>query len=584
EDGISPLTNPDIEAAFRAAFRQHLAGGELIPLSGQVDASGDLQPFNALFTCLHTGRFFHPPCPQCGADLDLVRDDGVLAGAGLMKFSASLRRYLSCPSCPATTGRAFYSFRPAGADPACVKGLSEIIGGLKGQGTAYGACAGCPERTSCHGAGLLHSRILHVSFYPFYLFIFEAASLNASDFVALLSGASMDELQDSLGLLQESARKRYVRDLKESCAHPLLFVAGDRRFLEVLYLKLSFLGDVAVQVLAEGRNPAYPQFGPSLERIWVDIPRQGGELPAFWNFRTVLMDMDPEVPAVLPVPSAAYAGHVMALLWFHALLRNRIVDIRTINEGLREVMKAKSLDMAGPLLKPENIYWEPEPVPGQWAPLWEKALVLGGTLLLGGGKGRTDLDGFWDGYRRLKDEIRRELFNGSQAATISAGTVEPISGGVDDEQIALILRSIKDRWARSAQPLEQELPPEPRAGVSDHSETVVLPAKPQSAPSMPVEEDDFSTETVIMRHAPVPTADVQGQENLDQTVVMGPQDAKAGHSGRVEAQGQPLADDLSETVVMNPRPDDQPKPRQQAPKKKDDDELAETVIMKPEKK
>ncbi|MCU0577625.1 MAG: hypothetical protein MUD15_12510, partial [Desulfobacterota bacterium] len=116
EGGISPLTNPDIEAAFRAAFRQHLGAGALIPLSGQMDASGDLQPFNALFTCLHTGRFFHPPCPQCGSDLDLVRDDGVLAGAGLMKFSTSLRRYLSCPSCPATTGRAFYSFRPAGAD------------------------------------------------------------------------------------------------------------------------------------------------------------------------------------------------------------------------------------------------------------------------------------------------------------------------------------------------------------------------------------------------------------------------------------------------------------------------------------
>lgn len=574
EQGISPLNNPDIEAAWQRAFRGHRRAGDLIPLASQVDDSGALVAFSPLFACMHTGRFFHPPCPQCGTELDLVRDDDVLAQAGLKPFSTSLRRYLTCPACAGKPGAAFYAGRPDETDPRLVRGPVDIIQGLAGlDGTAV-PCTGCPERQSCHGSGHLSDRILPIAFYPFHMFMFEAASLNAADFLALVSGAPFGELQAALEVRQEFTRRAYVGRLGERCTDPVLFMGDDRRFAETLYLKLAFLGEVAGHVLNNPDDFAYPRLGPSLERLWVHISEQSGYLPLFWGFRLALMDMDPQIPTVLPAPGSDYAAHVMGLLWFHALLGNRALDVRAVNEGLRGMVKDKNLCMDNPVLAPGNIFWEAAPVSSRWLPLWERTLRLGSSLLLNEGTG-----GFLDTYRELLSELRSELFSGPVVPTEPALAEAAVH--VDNAQIGLVIKAIHERWAAAAEAVRQKSAPEPPRDAMEggFEATVVVPAQPVQEVAPEVVDDDFSTETVIMKRETVPPAAVkEEQAAMDQTVVMG-----ASPEIKEKKAQKPEEDALSETVVMGPRTEAAQRPTQQPPRKKDDD-LAETVIIKPEKK
>ncbi len=247
-------------------------------------------------------------------------------------------------------------------------------------------CIRCPEHTACYQDRHVLSVITPVAFYPFYLLMFEAASLNACDYLFLLSGAPFEEIEQTLDSQRQFARKGLVSLLKDRAISPLLFAGQAREFLEILYLKLCFLGEVAGYVLSDKRRFTYPGFGPSLDRLWVQIPEQSSLLPAFWTFKLTLMDMEPEIPGVLPSPGSDYATHCMGMLWFHALLRNRSQDIRAINEGIVAVLKEKQMGRDMPVFGPENIFWEPRPVPVKWKGLWDKALDIGRALLVDAGK------------------------------------------------------------------------------------------------------------------------------------------------------------------------------------------------------
>ena len=571
DGGMGAPNNADIDEAWKRKFQAHRASADLIPLAGQMDEAGSLVAFSPLFVCTHTRRFFHPPCPQCGGELDLVRDDNVLAGFGLKPYSKSLRRYTACPACMGKPGAALYASRPDEADPVIVKGPVEIVSGLTGLDVETVPCTGCDQRRSCHGSRHLSDRVLPVAFYPFHVFMFEAASINASDFMALISGAGFSDLEAGLDTAREFTRRAFVGRLRDGCRDPLLFRGDERRFAETLYLKLSFLLEVAGHVLDNPDKFSYPGFGPSLERLWVLIPEQSGYLPSFWSFRLALMDMDPRVPAVLPAPGADHAVHALGLLWFHALLMSRALDVRAVNEGIGHLLKERRDGLGNPVFSPENIFWEQAPVAARWVPFWKKALNIGASLLLREGTG-----GFCDACRELLGELKSELFS---SAPVPVPREEipraEAAGDLDGERIGSAIRSIRQRWAEAAAPKEKEptrrvqeqeldttvvLSPEHSVnapgGQEDHDKTVVMPAQPVREAAPGAGDDDFSTETVIMQREPVPE--------------------------KRQAQA-PADDELSETVVMGPGTKAAPQSPKQEPGKPDDD-LAETVIIKPEKK
>lgn len=608
DDGPSSLTNNDIDASWRRAFQNHQQNGLLTTLSAQLDEKGDFVPFQSLFFCKRTKRFFHPPCPQCGHALDLCKNDEVLKKAGLKPYSTSLRRYVSCALCAGKgiEKKTFYSYVSDPSDPDSVKGLAELIMGFDGLKAGDLPCIGCPEHRACYKDKQILSTIIPLAFYPFHMLIVEAASLNAFDFLSLISGESFEELEQVLTKEREFARKGYVSLLKERAVTVLLFGKDERCFLEILYLKLSFLGEVARHILSDKVEHRYPDPGFSLERMWVSIADQSSLLPAYWNFRLQVIDMDPDLSDVFPISGTSYAIHILGLLWYYALLKNRFQDIRAINKELAQMQKERKMRIDGEIFQPENIFWEPRPAPQKFRGLWEKALGLGGAILVDSGKEGFTKQAFWHSYDELRDEIRKELFLDFPVARIKQEA--PQEEMINDAQIGLILRQIGARWAQAIHAREREelhgppgispsapSPEIPEDGEAtmilspakpslreeakeEYEETVLLPEQSQQKAMKAAEEEDFSTETIIMQH-PSAHAETKEPVAMDQTVIMSPGSSKAAPEDRGQALEKSTEKDLEETVIMGG-----PVPQKKKPAPKDEDKLAETVILKTDKK
>lgn len=630
EGGLQPLCNADIDVAWREFYRAHRADRTMITLSDQLDGNNDIAAFRPLFCCTETRQFFHPACPRCGSELDLVRDDALLAASGLRPYSASLKRYLACAACLSMSGdKTFYAWRPEASDPACVKGFAELVRGLPALASPQVPCSGCPGRDACLSAGRAETRIAAIAFYPFYMLVFEAATLNAADFLALVSGASFDEVSQALLRQGSSCRAGCVDALKGRTRSPMLFTQGSRRFLEVLFLKLAFLGEVFQGMLFGPGDVPSGRTGPSLERLWVRIPEQNDLSCTFWSFSCTLMDMEPGIPDMPLGAGADRTARVMAMLWFHVLLRNRSQDIRSVNEALAHSLKESRMDPDAPALQARNTLWDRSDVPVRYAGFWEKALRVGWSLLTSQGSGLSSLEESVRACRELMDSVRSELFSEAPAAADApAPAREGAAPGVHDEQIAGVLGRIRSRWEGQLQAPGQEEPsvqhapvpqppPESREEKAGEATVVIAPAvkggpgegeeysrtvamKPRGA-GVP-EEDDFRTETVIMRHAP--EASVPRDAGMaDETVVMGAPRREADPKVLPDA-AEPARDDLSATIAMGAtasppardvRSDSDldatvamgarpaPATPASAPAGKED-ELAETVIMKPDKK
>ncbi len=114
--------------------------------------------------------------------------------------------------------------------------------------------------------------------------------VNGLDFLSLMSGASFKELEDRLTEKQEPGRLNCLKVLKQkpSIQTPFFYQNEDRYFLEVLYLKLSFLGELAEALFSELDTLQCPDFGLSMDRIWVKLSDQNRLLPCFgilsWSY------------------------------------------------------------------------------------------------------------------------------------------------------------------------------------------------------------------------------------------------------------------------------------------------------------
>ena len=586
--GLGSLTNLDMESAWQEAFRNHLRGGSILALTAQVDSEGCPRPFRPIFYCSVVRRFFHPPCPQCSDALVLCRDDAALKEAGLKPYSTSLQRYLVCPSCRTADGqRSYYSHAPGASDPVSVKGPNDLISGFGSLTSGEIPCIGCPEHSACYKGNEAPSRVIPLAFYPFHLLVFEAASLNAEDFLALVSGASCQDLEESLAADRKLGRRQLVASFQRSCESPLLFARDERKFLEVLLLKISFLGEVARFVLSGQVRFAHPQMGPLPERLWVKIPRQSSLLPALWTFRLALVDMEPSLPDMSPSPGIDYSAWCLGMLWFHTLVGNRSLDARSINEGLARMLEGELKGSDAQMFGPENIFCAPGEVPAVWGGLWERSLNIGRALLQPQSPTRSMPPDFWDAYGELVNDVREALF--SSAGQMHAGSF-PVSGDKSaDAAIGDILGRIRTKWENLGHvAIHEETPaqavaPSGEAQPQDElSQTMVAAPVVQQPEKAPL-DDDFSTETVIMRHPPAQTVTEEPQA-LDGTVVITQAQPSAVKKEVEKPAASPVEDDLESTVIMGAPVKASP---QAAPGKAtagDDDELEATVIIKPDKK
>jgi hypothetical protein len=591
-DELRPLANPDIDRLWQQAFSfHHLKGNDAsdgVVLAAQLRENGELNPLASLFFCRTRQQFFHPPCPLCGLPLRLCLDDDLLAVAGLQPYSTSLKRYLYCASCTAGGGGAFYINERDAADPLVLKDREALIrefGSLRQSRDPVCPfpCIGCPEHGACFGPdGAAGSRIVPFSFYPFHLLIFDALSLNALDFLPLISGASFEEVASRLVSRNESGRSHCLTGLKAGeFAGATFFAPSDERYFpEVLFLKLAFLGDILRQFLAGPDLLGNPDMRPTIDRVWVEFPNRSGLLPAFWNFRTKVIDLGgfPDATGLPPKKTSSDLLFYLGMLWFYALLVNK-------KQGSKEVLSAVKDGLSGNedfpefsvgpfpvLFAAENIFWDPDGgnVGGDWQSLWRKTLDLGlGMLRSATGHDRQwSIGVFFEEFERLRTEVKIALFTESPPGgevTVQNGWQAGKAG--IDEEIGGILSGILDRWRGS---LKNETPPTPGEEDPRLLETVIFaPLRdiPVTAPAGPEEY----TETVVLstnhRHSE-PTAGRQQNvtdDSLTETVIIAPErppeDLEAtviltAGADRVDPKSLPETageDDPEATVILPPR-------------------------------
>jgi hypothetical protein len=522
---IWPLTNVDLEARWQHAGKTYHALATQDPghrdpllLSGQIQADGRLAAFNSLFYCTVTKIFFHPPCPSCGRHLWLCSDDSLLQTFGLPPYSQSLSRYLYCPKCvPLSADARFYAFSRKHSDPDIVldtKSLINQFGNLMVRDIdpqLKFPCTDCGERGTCYGVeNLVDKRMVPYSFYPFFAFLFEADTLQAADFLMLLSGASLEALTKRSACHHWNGRLNALRAAQRRLITSTLSffdAASDQGFLEILYLKLAFLEelmDCLLKVCSEEMDDG----AFSIDRVWVRIPEQNSYLPALWNFNVHYLGFGADVTPSQhlfqnsPINRLYFLGNV----WFFALLTNSRQDMRTVRLALERMLSQPTREPSDyghlmlrnkdPAFAPENIFWDPpsQPISEPLRSLWENSLVLGMSLLsaaVNRESSWSEMD-FRQSLKNLRQDLKNHLFRQASAKDHVPA---------EDLRISAILKSILLKWQKGEIPATLET----NQGVD--SEEIILLTQVHSrcnAASVSVEEP--IPETVHLRADQLPTS------------------------------------------------------------------------------
>jgi len=567
---LNPISNLDVESAWQKAWGkiQKAPGGIRAPdgatvLPSQLDDHGALIPLKPLFYCRHVDRYGHPLCPFCGGDLVLCRDDDDLQKAGLPAYSSSLQRFLYCPDCHQASQEApFYQHSLTAETPTRVQGCQALIEDFsrllaKAELVNYLPCIGCAEAANCYGTETLAlKRMAAVQFYPFHMLLQNAPTLNALDFLPLLAGAPRKEIEQSLTHSLKGSRLRHFVSAGAgfSTGSGFLFAGQARFFLEVLYLKLSFIEEVLKLVMAGATEPVNRM---SMEGLGVHLAGRKAQLPYFWNFALKLIDPvgQPVGHAAESVASQSLAREFLGLTWFYVLVVNAEQPMETVHAAIDKLRAAAPNGQdapqipADPVLAPGNIFWHPgllEPQT-QWSALWQEALGLGLQLLqpdlIAGGSDR--LQEIEDLLVDLKARVHANLF---QAPSDSRPGQEANHHSADG-QIVQILTSLLERW-------QPPTPPQKKAVYAD------MQSGPKAPPGVQPNEDGDYEETIIL--AAQSGADVEPEEpstppDLEKTVVIAdpaqhaPLDAGTETEKTVVISAQPpppIRSDVEKTVVI----------------------------------
>lgn len=574
-DDLWPLSNRDIEGAWQRAFALHAAmnDGSRYLFADQLVGDGTPNLFSSLFLCKTRQLFFHPPCPLCGNPLSLCRDDDLLLSCGLHAYSGSTKRYLQCDSCARHDSRRFYVPVRGHDDPEHVHDVHALLDAFRHvpeqcRPECGFPCPGCPEQGICYGENrFARTRIVPFSFFPFYFLIFESLSLPALDFLQLVSGASIDGLIGSLSGKRERGRVRCLESVRRDglVGAPLFPVHDERFFLEVLFLKLSFLGDVLRQIVPPGEDAGQPAMRLAIDRIWVGLAGQSGLLPPFWNFRTRLLDIVRPAASAQHFSSTASSNLLQAaLLWFSALVVNTRQSSRDILTSLKAALSESSGRtglpdslLSNPVFFAEQIFWEPEGKtvnPGLLS-FWEKAIRLGFEFLSSAihPDQQLSLDACIEQGELLRNEVRAAMF-----ATAPLQVPQPSheAGQSVDARIHGILANIIGKWRDRALAEPQ---PVPRGDADTLAETIVLSPVVNETPLSPVRDEEEWTETVILSardqvveppphspHSPQPFPD----DVMLETVVLSP--GRAPSEAIQVKHMEEINDDIPQTIILSP--------------------------------
>jgi len=477
----------------------------------------------------------------------------------------------------------FYAYSLNGPNPPILKDRFDLIREF-GQLTEGGIpsnqfpCSNCPGYQECYGAeGLATSRIVPFSFYPFFMLIFQDGLVNSLDFLSLISGALFEDLEHQLGEKQEYGRLNCLKALKLSgpVKTPFFFDKDQRYFLEVLYLKLSFLAELVQTVFSGLDTSKHMDLGLSIDKIWVKLSDQSSLLPFFWNFKLNLLGIGGNAPKgpFLPKFPPSYNLHFLGTAWFFSLLVNRKQGISNVYEDLgRAIERINSNDdvsfeglLSNELkgaFSPGNIFWDPgaKTFSKGWERLWVRSLDLGWSLLKASltGNSKWSKDKFWQELEDLRKDIKDTLFQQGFA-------VAQAETSSKNKAIHEILSKLIQKWSIDFDTKEDEL-----------EKTVVVSATggEKLAETMVISQEDRDIqETVMLRPqdlgketSPPIQKEEEGERRLESNdieVDKNVKNSEQGLEGTADIRKRINDSDgdgfLDETVILRP---DKPKDKE----------------------
>lgn len=559
---LLPVNNLSVETAWKNAFAFHHKDESVtapIFFKHQVNPASDFKPFHSLFFCHETQHWFHPVCPQCGLALILCRDDTILEKRGLPAFSKSLERFLYCGSCATLPdSSAFYTRDKTAGMPDIVHDASALVTQWKQLLAKFPddtdlPCRGCPNMTACYGPEALASqRIVPFSFYPFFMMMFPAPSCRAAEFIRIISGDTVAAPWDAHVTVSPSGQNRFV------------FQDQERQFLEILYLKLTFLSQVCHQLIPADGSAAAQDVDLSLEGIGVDLHPAGAGLPAYWNFNVRILDAvgTAQISPFATITPEAPRLHFIGAVWFHTLLVNSRQQADSVYAEVGRVLQQMDkengvttleIDTSDPdgRFAGNQIFWVPDQqrLAENGQGYWKQALRLGFQLVHAGLKTGV----LWDHaqFRASLDTLRNQIKDEMFSVPVTSSTDRAKS-----DTISMVLRQILEKWqAASATAGSQpilEAEPEP----PEMDETIVL-ASDGIKPPYPMETGQ---PTATDRHLGGISGMSPGGEgwepDIEETVIFSTADAAPSSDSTPRKVTEPHSsdsswdDDIEETVVL----------------------------------
>jgi hypothetical protein len=556
-----PFNNSEIDKIWQDASSFDGLDGGLESLDSSVDDIS-FPLWRSLFYCEKRKCYFHPPCPQCGTFLELCSHDEILSAAGLPLYTATLERFLFCPSCHADQSTTdFFSHGGDDVSPN-VKSCRALIDGFvqlvkNGLGNEDFPCQTCEEQNDCYSSELANSRIHPFAFYPFRMLTTDAAQLSAQDFVSMLSGAPCTEIikQPHLLKLPEKSdlRERLQQRDMEGEGVQLFFEGAARSFLEILYLKIALLEQVAQTVFISQTHLKHPDLRFSIDQFWIDFPNYQGLLPYFWNFK-----VKPVALGIFPSKEISFVGvpkslslYSLALLWFNTFLVNKEQSAVDVQRALAILLDNESgfesetdflvSSMSeNRVFGPENIFWHPaaKQLPHLWLDLWQKALGLGWSLLQASFKSRDFTDSLFAGeVSHLAGDVKKALFSSESIAESSPEDISVEVRDTADSEILRILLALQQKWQHDTVSVKEEVAPEFELEEEDTDPV------PEQVEPFPFEED--LEKTVML--SPDQLADMMEKgAKQEQGEQVKEEAGQTTESSKVEAE-----EDLEKTVIIN---------------------------------
>ena len=558
-----PFNNFEIDKVWQEAskFDGIAEGLELTDslLDGSVKQAA-FTLWQSLFYCEKRKCYFHPPCPQCGKLLELCPDDGILAAAGLPLYRTTLERFLFCPTCQTNqVGADFFSHDGDGAVYPRAKNRRDLVDGFEqlvknGLGGEGFPCQTCTDQNDCYSSGQAFSRISPFAFYPFRMLIVDAAQLPAQDFISMLSGASSTEIKTQPHLVREPGRSACVESFRQQGAEGIeLFFENDaRRFLEILYLKIAILEQMAKAILVAQMHLKHPDLKLSIGQFWVDFPDFQGLLPHFWNFKVkpITLGILPSEEISFVRAPESFSLYSLALLWFNTMLVNREQTAVDVQRALANVLNKENGFASEPdflpshsndhgVFGPENIFWLPtyQQLPRFWLDLWQKVLGLGWSLLQASYQS-TDFSAkvFVEEVNQLAGNVKKIMFSSrDEVVEVAAEVQQP-----DDSAILQILLSLKEKWQEDMVAAKETVAPE--VAVELESEEEVIGSAQEKVEEVPLEDD--LEKTVMLSAAQLAALMGKGHQSDQENETEEISQKTVGDDFEAE-------DDLEKTVIMN---------------------------------